>query len=255
MWSWELYSFQYLSGDLWNPSFPYLNTTFDSIKTVPRHQFRIQSGTLLATEIMQEFHLVIQRVVSWCPFWKFIQLQVMQLLWSEGEILWKKIQWYPKRIQLRTNWWLVTWDLVTCNQIFHGPSHLVLCLEYDNAILAEKRTPERTNSKSHCNYDGSNIMKMVLTVPQTCAISTGLRGPKWKIMLQQSYTVHTLLGKKSYDSLCFIHVAARKGCISSLVPFKLYILFLLLLLLPFQFLYSYSYMMNDYSSLSSNVMH
>ena len=31
--------------------------------------------------------------------------------------------------------------------------------------------------------------------------------------------------------------------------------FLLLLLLPFQFLYSYSYMMNDYSSLSSNVMH
>ena len=41
-------------------------------------------------------------------------------------------------------------------------------------------------------------------------------------MLQQSYSVHTLLGKKSYDSLCFIHVAAGKGCISSLLPFKLY---------------------------------
>lgn len=73
---------------------------------------------------------------------------------------------------------------------------------------------------------------MVLTVPQTCAISTGLRGPKWKIMLQQSYTVHTLFEKKSYDSLCFIHVAARKGCISSLVPFKLYIL---------QYFYCYYY--------------
>lgn len=69
-----------------------------------------------------------------------------------------KVRFYEKRsndIQKESSWeqigdWsLGIWSPAT--EIFHGPSRLVLCLEYDNAILAEKRTPERTNSKSHCN--------------------------------------------------------------------------------------------------------